>query len=148
MDCDATSHSSLVPHLSLSLSLETRDCRLLTLSQGSFEKAKSWVRELQRQADPSTIIMLVGNKLDMEGSRKTPRELGETFAQEEGLLFTEASAKSGDGVEELFMEIGTYHPTSPSLYQTSLSLHMDTGPRPNQFTDHGRRSGTGIVGSR
>lgn len=54
--------------------------------------------------------MLVGNKLDMEGSRRTSREMGEQFAQEEGLLFTEASAKTGDGVEELFLEIGEYHP--------------------------------------
>jgi Ras-related protein Rab-5C len=52
--------------------------------------------------------MLVGNKLDMEDSRKTSREMGERFAEEEGLLFTEASAKTGDGVEELFMEIGSY----------------------------------------
>ncbi len=50
--------------------------------------------------------MLVGNKLDMESSRRTPREMGERFAQEEGLLFTEASAKNGDGVQDLFMEIG------------------------------------------
>lgn len=50
--------------------------------------------------------MLVGNKLDMEEARKTPREVGERFAEEEGLLFTEASAKSGDGVQELFLEIG------------------------------------------
>lgn len=78
-------------------------------NQASFEKAKSWVRELQRQADPSTIIMLVGNKSDLSStSRKTSRELGAQFAEEEGLLFTEASAKSGDGVEELFMEIGTF----------------------------------------
>jgi len=65
------------------------------------------VRELQRQADPSIVIMLVGNKLDMEASRKTSRELGEQYAQEEGLLFAEASAKTGDGVQELFLEIGT-----------------------------------------
>ena len=64
------------------------------------------MRELQRQADPSIVIMLVGNKLDLEASRKTPRELGERFAEEEGLLFAEASAKTGDGVEGLFMEIG------------------------------------------
>jgi Ras-related protein Rab-5C len=50
--------------------------------------------------------MLVGNKLDMESSRKTSTELGQRFAEEEGLLFTEASAKTGGGVEELFMEIG------------------------------------------
>lgn len=51
--------------------------------------------------------MLVGNKSDLASQRQTPRELGEKYAEEEGLLFTEASAKSGDNVEELFMEIGT-----------------------------------------
>jgi Ras-related protein Rab-5C len=50
--------------------------------------------------------MLVGNKSDLSSARKTPRELGERFAEEEGLLFAEASAKSGEGVEGLFMEIG------------------------------------------
>lgn len=64
------------------------------------------MRELQRQADPNIVIMLVGNKLDLASQRKTPRELGEQFAQEEGLLFCEASAKSGEGVEGMFMEIG------------------------------------------
>jgi Ras-related protein Rab-5C len=55
--------------------------------------------------------MLVGNKSDLAStSRKTPRELGEQFAEEEGLLFTEASAKNGDGVEGLFMEIGMFFP--------------------------------------
>lgn len=51
--------------------------------------------------------MLVGNKSDLSTQRKTSRELGEEFAKEEELLFIEASAKSGEGVEELFMEIGT-----------------------------------------
>lgn len=50
--------------------------------------------------------MLVGNKSDLSANRKTPKELGEEYAKEEGLLFAEASAKSGDGVEDLFMEIG------------------------------------------
>jgi Ras-related protein Rab-5C len=52
--------------------------------------------------------MLVGNKSDLASNRKTPRELAEQFAQEEGLLFVEASAKSGEGVEALFMEIGMF----------------------------------------
>ncbi|KAK8847514.1 hypothetical protein IAR55_005372 [Kwoniella newhampshirensis] len=83
------------------------------ITQTSFEKAKSWVRELQRQADPSIVIMLVGNKTDLESQRKTPRELGERFAEEEGLLFSEASAKTGEGVEELFMEIAKKLPLAP-----------------------------------
>ena len=52
--------------------------------------------------------MLVGNKSDLENSRKIPKEMGELFAEEEGLLFGEASAKTGDGVEGLFMEIGMF----------------------------------------
>jgi GTPase SAR1 family protein len=52
--------------------------------------------------------MLVGNKSDLENQRKIPKEMGELFAEEEGLLFGEASAKSGEGVEGLFMEIGTF----------------------------------------
>lgn len=68
------------------------------------------MRELQRQADPSIVIMLVGNKSDMEAARKTSRELGEQYAEEEGLLFAEASAKTGDGVQELFLEIGALLP--------------------------------------
>ena len=64
------------------------------------------MRELQRQADPSIVIILVGNKLDLDSSRNTPQEVAERFAMEEGLLYAEASAKSGDGVQDLFMEIG------------------------------------------
>jgi Ras-related protein Rab-5C len=56
--------------------------------------------------------MLVGNKADLAANRKTSKEMGEQYAQEEGLLFAEASAKSGTGVEELFMEIGEHCPSS------------------------------------
>jgi hypothetical protein len=61
--------------------------------------------------------MLVGNKSDLESQRKIPKEMGLNFAEEEGLLFGEASAKSGEGVEGLFMEIGTFsHLFLPFLF--------------------------------
>ncbi len=66
------------------------------------------MRELKRQADPSIVIMLVGNKADMASQRKVPRELAAEFARDEELLFAEASAKTGDGVEDFFMEIGEW----------------------------------------
>ena len=31
----------------------------------SLEKAKTWVKELQRQANPNIVIALAGNKLDL-----------------------------------------------------------------------------------
>ncbi|KAI9349201.1 ras family-domain-containing protein [Obelidium mucronatum] len=73
--------------------------------QASLEKAKSWVKELQRQANPNIIIALVGNKLDLERERAVPTEEAQAYATEQGLLFTEASAKTGDFVMEVFTEI-------------------------------------------
>jgi hypothetical protein len=79
----------------------------------SFEKAKSWVQTLQRQADPGIIIILVGNKLDLvqddPSARRVTREEAERYAEAEGLLFAEASAKTGEGVSDIFMKIGESH---------------------------------------
>lgn len=80
--------------------------------EASFEKAKSWVQTLQRQADPGIIIILVGNKLDLvqddPSARRTTTEEAERYAEAEGLLFCEASAKTGENVSEIFMKIGEY----------------------------------------
>lgn len=85
----------------------------------SFEKAKLWVKELQRQASPQIVIALVGNKIDLitedgdESSeapveREVERADAQQYAQENGLLFFETSAKTGEHVLEVFTEIGTY----------------------------------------
>jgi len=37
--------------------------------QETLARAKSWVKELQRQASPNIVIALVGNKLDLEHKR-------------------------------------------------------------------------------
>ena len=110
----------------------------------SLEKAKTWVKELQRQANPNIIIALAGNKIDLvqnsttdsspgsepedegepDDATATPGEAGgsptpdsetvrqvskdeaEAYAKEAGLLFFEISAKTGEGVVEIFTEIG------------------------------------------
>ncbi|KAG0035482.1 hypothetical protein BGZ82_005256 [Podila clonocystis] len=99
----------------------------------SLEKAKSWVKELQRQANPNIVIALTGNKVDLVSSgrnksssedednqegeedqdeeedhgiaREVPTEEASAYAQEAGLLFYETSAKNGQGVAEVFTEI-------------------------------------------
>jgi Ras-related protein Rab-5C len=38
--------------------------------QSSLDKAKSWIQELQRQADPNIIIALAGNKADLANTRR------------------------------------------------------------------------------
>jgi len=71
----------------------------------SLEKAKTWIRELQRQADPSIVIALCGNKTDLAERRQVSQEEAQKYAEEEGLMWGETSAKSGEGVTEIFHAI-------------------------------------------
>jgi Ras-related protein Rab-5C len=73
--------------------------------KSSLEKAKAWVKELQRQANPNIVIALVGNKLDLQTNREINKEEAQQYATETGLLFLEASAKTGENVVDIFTEI-------------------------------------------
>ena len=73
-----------------------------------------WIKELQRQASDKIVIALVGNKLDLVENDSDKRAVSEEDAQtyrkqvneqsdrQTELLWFEASAKSGQGVTELF----------------------------------------------
>lgn len=86
----------------------------------SFIKARHWVKELHEQANRDITIALVGNKLDLveddsaedgETLRKVSIEEGQSLADEEGLLFFETSAKTGNNVNEVFVGIGSKIPS-------------------------------------
>ncbi|KAI0086424.1 ras-domain-containing protein [Irpex rosettiformis] len=94
----------------------------------SFVHARSWLKDVREHADPHLTCILVGNKVDLcsdaesadaeqtvstsqESTSHRPRrkrevttDEAELWAKEEGLLFVEASAKSGVNVEFAFEE--------------------------------------------
>ena len=45
-------------------------------SADSFAKAKTWVKELQRQGNPNMIMALTGNKADLADQRQVRRVAG------------------------------------------------------------------------
>ncbi|KAH0837927.1 GTP-binding protein RAB5 [Lanmaoa asiatica] len=94
----------------------------------SLEKARNWIRELQRQADPSIVIALCGNKADLAARRQVTQEEAQKYAEEEGLMWSETSAKSGEGVADIFTAIAKKLPlTAPPSSRTGGSRGGPSG---------------------
>lgn len=73
--------------------------------QDTFSRAKTWVKELQRQASPNIVIALSGNKADLSGKRAVETDEAQAYADDNGLLFMETSAKTAMNVNDIFLAI-------------------------------------------
>ena len=68
----------------------------------SFIHTEHWVNETKDLRREDAIFVLIGNKTDLEDKRQVTSKEAEDFANEKGFIFHEVSAKTGDGVEDLF----------------------------------------------
>lgn len=73
----------------------------------SFDHIPRWLEELRSHADKNIVIMLVGNKTDLEDQRAVPMEDAREFAQKENLFFLETSALNATNVENAFQTLLT-----------------------------------------
>lgn len=80
----------------------------------TFARAKTWVKELQRQASPNIVIALAGNKADLQGKRMVDQEEAQSYSEDNALLFMETSAKTAMNVNEIFLAIAKKLPKTES----------------------------------
>lgn len=71
----------------------------------TYESAERWLKELYEHADDHIVVMLVGNKSDLESLRTVPTEEARDFAERRGLMFMETSALDSTNVEAAFNQI-------------------------------------------
>ena len=73
----------------------------------SFDHIPRWLEELRGHADKNIVIILIGNKTDLEEQRAVPTEDAKEFAEKEGLFFLETSALEATNVENAFLTVLT-----------------------------------------
>ena len=71
-------------------------------SRDSFNNVSSWIEDCKNQSPKTILIVLVGNKCDLEDKRQVSYEEGKELADKNDFLFFESSAKDGTNVQEIF----------------------------------------------
>ena len=72
----------------------------------SFERIAFWLKELKENNEIEKMyVVLVGNKIDLERKRVITKEEGEKYALDNDICFHEVSAKTGEGILDLFNDI-------------------------------------------
>jgi small GTP-binding protein len=73
----------------------------------SFDDLSNWLNEVQSLCNPSAVIQLIGNKLDLVDRRDVTASEAESFAERHQMNYLETSAKAGDNIGEAFVRVAT-----------------------------------------
>jgi small GTP-binding protein len=92
-------------------------------SQASFESLDRWYKMVLDLADP--IVVVVGNKFDLQASRQVSAEDGRKFADDHNAQFFETSAITGDNITSVFEAIAKI-PRAASEIPTPVALPEPT----------------------
>jgi len=102
----------------------------------SFVRAKTWVKELQKQqGNPNIVIALAGNKLDLLDKRQVDAEEAKQYADENNLYFLETSAKTDQNVTTLFEAIALKLPKTAPPPKTLGTVPIDGDLTPGAGAD-------------
>lgn len=71
----------------------------------SFQRIKSWVKELRKMLGTDVCLVIVGNKTDLEKDRNVSIEEAEEYASKVGATHFQTSAKQNTGIEEMFLSL-------------------------------------------
>ena len=94
-------------------------------SAKSFDAMEQWTNELIEKAPPNMQLIIVGNKIDLVEERVIDKATAMSFASKHGAAhYGEVSAKTGEGVKELFVKAAEFAETNQAV-QTPGSKQAD-----------------------
>ena len=90
--------------------------------QTSFNKVEDWIHDVRNLAPSDCLLVLVGNKLDLESQRVIKTDQAQELADKHGIMFFETSAQSGQNVETLFSDCVS------AVYQRAKAIQGENSP--------------------
>ncbi|TIA92686.1 hypothetical protein E3P99_00454 [Wallemia hederae] len=81
-------------------------------NQNSYDNTSKWIEEVRAERGNDVIIVLVGNKVDLSDGERVDTNKAKEYCDENGLMFIETSAKSGQNVKQLFKRIAMALPAN------------------------------------
>ena len=71
-------------------------------SRNSFNSIQNWIDDCTKQTPKSILLILIGNKNDLNDKREVQYEEGAEFARKRNMIFLETSAKTGNNINDIF----------------------------------------------
>lgn len=100
-------------------------------SRASFTSTFKWIEDVRTERGNDVVIILVGNKSDIQDKREVSTEEAEQKAQDYNVLFLEVSAKVGTNVKTLFRKVAN---ALPYLQSTTVNTTTGAGTTTSEST--------------
>jgi Rab family protein len=94
-------------------------------SQESYNSVSYWIHELQTNVEENIVILVCGNKIDLEDKRAVQFQSASTAAANRGALYSETSATTNTGVDKMFQLALSSHLQKKGLTKPSGDKGVD-----------------------
>ena len=94
--------------------------------EDSFKGAQGWVNDVRHMRGDHCLLVLVGNKCDLQENRKVDKEDVDQFAEKNQLTHIETSAKTGKNVDHLFEMIAREAPRGEEERSRDTALDLQS----------------------
>jgi len=100
--------------------------------EDSFQKVKSWVKELKKMLGDDICLCIAGNKIDLEKDRHVDASEAEEYARSVGARHFHTSAKLNKGIEEMFFDLAKRMLEQTKTQNSAPASQVGSGSKPSK----------------